>query len=57
MPLSTFDMALQRGQLLTHLQPIIELETGLITALEARVRWQVSLDEGIERSRGAARGR
>ena len=26
MPLSTFDMALQRGQLLTHLQPIIELE-------------------------------
>lgn len=39
---STFDMALQRGQLLTHLQPIIELEKGLITALEVRVRWQVS---------------
>ena len=47
MSLSTFDMALQRGQLLTHLQPIIALETGLITALEARVRWQVSATKAL----------
>lgn len=34
-----FDIAIQRQQLETHFQPIINLTDGTISAIEARVRW------------------
>jgi EAL domain-containing protein (putative c-di-GMP-specific phosphodiesterase class I) len=47
MQIINFDQAIWRQELQTHFQPIVDLHSGKITAIEARVRWDGGLNQQL----------
>lgn len=47
MQLIDFDQAIRRQQLEAHFQPIVDLHSGEITAIEARVRWNGAIGQQL----------
>ncbi len=45
MPIIDFEQAIRRRQLEAYFQPIVDLHSGVISALEARVRWNDGLGQ------------
>lgn len=45
MQMTNFDQAIQRQQIEAHYQPIVDMNSGVIVAIEARVRWNAGIGQ------------